>query len=203
MKVGYIRVSTKNQNTARQEELMKTLEVDKMFIDIVSGKDADRLELKKMLEFVREGDIVIVESISRFARNTKDLLELVERLSKKNVEFISQKEKIDTATAQGRFLLTIFGAVAELERNNILERQAEGIAIAKQQGKYQGRKPKELPDFEEVYKAWKRTEITGVKASEQLSVSRSTFYRKVREYEKKSESMKANCGMQDKEDLGG
>ncbi len=184
MKIGYVRVSTKEQNTARQEELMKSLEVEKVFIDRMSGKNTDRPELQKMMGFVREGDSVIVESISRFARNTKDLLELVEQLQEKKVRFISQKESIDTDTPTGKFMLTIFGAVAELEREYIRERQREGIEIAKQQGKYKGRPEKQISGFGEVYQKWKKGELTATSASRQSGVSRSTFYRKVNEYER-------------------
>lgn len=138
MKVGYVRVSTVEQNTARQEVIMKELKVDKVFIDKISGKSTDRPMLKAMMGYVREGDTVIVESISRFARNTKDLLELVETLADKHVKFISKKESIDTTTPSGKFMLTVFAAVAELERGYILDRQREGIAIAKMQGKYRG-----------------------------------------------------------------
>ena len=98
MKIGYIRVSTVEQNTIRQETLMEALGVDEIYMDKVSGKNTNRPELQKMLHYVRKGDTVIVESISRFARNTKDLLELVEQLTAKEVEFISQKESIDTST---------------------------------------------------------------------------------------------------------
>ena len=98
MRIGYIRVSTQEQNTIRQEILMERLGVDELYIDRASGKNAQRPELQKMMEYVRRGDTVIVESISRFARNTRDLLELVERLTGKGVEFISQKEAIDTTT---------------------------------------------------------------------------------------------------------
>ena len=131
MKIGYIRISTLDQNTARQEVLMEALGVDEVYIDRMSGKSADRPELRRMLEYVRRGDTVVVESISRFARNTRDLLELVERLTEKGVEFVSQKEAIDTTTPAGKFMLTVFGAVAELEREYILQRQREGIAIAR------------------------------------------------------------------------
>lgn len=93
MRVGYIRVSTAEQNTARQEILMEQLGVDKIYIDRMSGKSKDRPQLKDMLTFVRVGDTVIVESISRFARNTRDLLELVDALTEKGVEFISKKRK--------------------------------------------------------------------------------------------------------------
>lgn len=182
-KVGYVRVSDKDQNTARQEVLMEQLGVDKVFIDEISGKNTDRPYLKKMLSYVRKGDTVVVESISRFARNTKDFIELTEKLKSMGVEFISRKEQFDTTTPAGKFAIIMFAALAELERENILERQAEGIAIAKTQGKYKGRKPKELPDFPEVYEDWKRNQISAAGASRALHISRSTFYRKVKEYE--------------------
>lgn len=182
MLIGYVRVSTEEQNTARQEELMKHLGVDKIYIDKISGKNTERPQLQQMLTYVREGDTVIVESISRFARNTKDLLELVEYLDNKEVKFISQKESLDTSTPMGKFMLTIFGAMAELERDSIRQRQREGIEIAKQQGKYKGRPPKALDSFEDVYTQWHKGYITAVKASNLLNISRSTFYRKVQEH---------------------
>lgn len=180
MKIGYIRVSTEEQNTIRQELLMQELGVDEMYIDKASGKSTDRPQLKKMMEYVRRGDTVIVESISRFARNTKDLLELIELLSAKEVIFISKKEAIDTTTATGKFMLTIFGAVAELEREYILQRQREGIAIAKQNGKYTGRKRIQSPEFDRVVARWRAGEITATKAMELLKLTRNTFYRRVK-----------------------
>lgn len=184
MKIGYIRISTTDQNTARQEVLMKELGVEQVYIDRISGKNTNRPELTKMMSYVRQGDTVIVESISRFARNTKDLLELVEQLTSKQVEFISKKEAIDTSTPTGKFMLTIFGAVAELEREYILQRQKEGIAIAKQQGVYKGRKPIEHPKFTEVVLLWKQNKITAVEAMKRLDMKPSTFYRKVKAFEK-------------------
>ena len=179
MKIGYIRVSTAEQNTIRQETMMEVLGVDEIYMDKVSGKNTNRPELQKMLHYVRKGDTVIVESISRFARNTKDLLELVEDLTAKEVEFISQKESIDTSTPAGKFMLTIF---AELEREYILQRQREGIAEAKKQGKYQGRKAKIHPDAEKVMKRWREKEITATAAMQLLGVSKTTFYRMVRKF---------------------
>lgn len=126
---------------------MEQLGVGQVYIDRTSGKNTDRPEWKKMINFVRAGDTVIVESISRFARNTKDLLELVEQLAAKGVEFVSQKEAIDTSTPTGKFMLTIFGAVAELEREYILQRQREGIAVAKASGVYKGRNPLNVRSF--------------------------------------------------------
>lgn len=183
MEIGYIRVSTQEQHTIRQEKMMETLAVDKVYIDKTSGKDTERPALQEMMNFVREGDLVVTESISRFARNTKDLLGLVEQLHKKKVRFVSQKENIDTDTPAGKFMLTVFGAVAELEREYIRQRQKEGIEIAKTQGKYKGRPPKDLPEFEKVYTKWKNGEMTAALASRHLGISRSTFYRKSTEYE--------------------
>lgn len=180
MKIGYIRVSTTEQNTVRQEELMKSLQVDEVYVDRMSGKSTSRPELQKLMEYVRRGDTVIVESISRFARNTRDLLELVDRLSTKGVEFVSQKEAIDTTTPTGKFMLTVFGAVAELEREYILQRQREGIEIAKREGKYVGRKPIEHPDFDKVVAKWRSGELTAVQAMNKLGMKPSTFYRKVK-----------------------
>lgn len=180
MKIGYVRVSTQEQNTIRQELLMENLGVDEVYIDRMSGKSTDRPELKKLMEYVRRGDTVIVESISRFARNTRDLLELVERLSAKGVEFVSKKEAIDTTTPSGKFMLTIFGAVAELEREHILQRQQEGIAIAKANGVYKGRKPIERPEFPQVAELWREGKITAVEAMRRLDMKPRTFYRRVK-----------------------
>ena len=168
MKIGYIRVSTQEQNTMRQEVLMQELGVDEVYIDRLSGKNTDRPELKKMMDYVRKGDTVIVESISRFARNTRDLLELIEKLSEKGVEFVSRKEAIDTTTPTGKFMLTVFGAVAELEREYILQRQREGISIAKAQGKYTGRKPIERSNFDAVEKLWRAGTISAAEAMRRL-----------------------------------
>lgn len=181
MKVGYVRVSTAEQNTARQEILMKQLGVEKIYIDKISGKSADRPQLREMLYFVRNGDTVMVEAISRFARNTKDLLELIDILQKKGVEFVSQKEKIDTSTPTGRFMLTVFAAVAELERGYLLDRQKEGIAVAKSQGKYKGRKPIIVDEqlWAELFILWKKGEISATDFMRRMGISKSTFYRMI------------------------
>lgn len=184
MKIGYVRVSTEEQNTARQEIMLRELDVDELFVDRASGKNADRPELNRMMNFVRRGDTVIVESISRFARNTRDLLDLVEQLTAKQVEFVSRKEAIDTTTPTGKFMLTVFAAVAELEREYIMQRQREGIAIAKQQGKYRGRPPKVYPDFERIAARWQKGEITAVQAMKQLGMSKTRFYERVKRLKK-------------------
>ncbi len=147
---------------------MQELGVDEVYIDRLSGKNTDRPELKKMMDYVRKGDTVIVESISRFARNTRDLLVLIEKLTEKGVEFVSRKEAIDTTTPTGKFMLTVFGAVAELEREYILQRQREGIAIAKAQGKYTGRKSIERSNFDAVEKLWRAGTISAAEAMRRL-----------------------------------
>lgn len=183
MKVGYVRISTKEQNTARQDLLMESLEVERVYTDKMSGKSQERPELHRMIDFVREGDSLTVESISRFARNTRDLLDLTATLDAKGVQFISKKESIDTSTPAGKFMLAVFGALAELERENILERQAEGIAIAKAEGRMKGRPKKAVDTFEAVYLAVKEGKLSATKAAKQLGLSRSTWYRRAREYE--------------------
>lgn len=182
MKIGYIRVSTQEQNTLRQEVLMQSLGVDELYMDKASGKNTDRPELRKMLEYVRKGDTVIVESISRFARNTRDLLELIEQLNAKEVAFVSQKETIDTATPTGKFMLTVFAAVAELEREYLLQRQREGIALAREMGKYKGRKPLDRPELEAVLSHWRAGDITARTAMKKLGISATTFYRKAKRF---------------------
>ena len=160
---------------------MESLGVAEVFIDRMSGKNTARPELQRMMDYVRKGDTVIVESISRFARNTRDLLELVERLAQKGVEFVSQKEAIDTATPTGKFMLTVFAAVAELEREYILQRQREGIELAKAAGVYKGRKPIQRDNFNAVVALWRQGEITAVEAMRRLDMKSSTFYRRVRQ----------------------
>jgi len=188
MKVGYVRVSTVDQNTGRQEVLMGELGVDKVFMDKISGKNLSRKGLQEMLNFVREGDIVIVESYSRLARSTRDLLDIIDTLKDKGVEFISQKENIDTSTSAGRLMLTIFAGLYQFERECTLERQREGIAIAKQAGKYKGRKPLEMDNllFKTLYGEWKAGKIKAVSMQKQLGLTAPTFYRRVKQYEERA-----------------
>lgn len=183
MRVGYVRCSTIEQNEARQLKMMEEQNAEKLFIDKASGKNIDRAAFKDMMAFVRAGDTVIVESISRIARNTRDLLSIISELTEKGVEFVSLKESIDTTTPQGRFMLTVFGALAELERENILERQREGIEIAKSEGKYKGRKPIEYNEtqFKELCKRWRAGEITATAAMNEIGLKPNTFYRRVKE----------------------
>ena len=186
MKVFYGRVSTQEQNEARQTEAAKQNECEKVLLDRASCKNGQREELEAMLSFVRQGDIVYVSEIARLARNTADLLSIVNELNEKGVDFISLKEAIDTRTPQGKFMLTVFGAMAELERAYILQRQAEGIAEAKKiPGKYQGRKPMDIDrkKFNEMCRRWRAGEITAVSIQKEFGMTATTFYKKVKAWE--------------------
>ena len=184
MKVGYVRVSTIDQNEGRQLVKMKEVKVEKLYIEKVSGKDIEgRPELKNMLEFVREGDTVYVHDFSRLARSTKDLLYITDLLAKKGVHLVSFKENIDTSTPTGKLMLTMIAAINEFERTNLLERQKEGILIAKELGKYKGRKPIPFPENWENYSSWKTREITGTRAMEMLKLKKTTFYKLLKDWE--------------------
>lgn len=184
MNIAYIRVSTIEQNEARQVEGLKKYNIDKWYIEKVSGKNTNRPELKKMIDFAREGDTVYIHSLDRLARSTKDLLDIVEELQSKGIHLVSSKESIDTSTATGKLMLTMIGAIAEFERANLLERQKEGIAIAKKEGKYMGRKSIDYPsNWKEVYDKYKTRELTGTKAMELLNLKRNTFYKLIKDYE--------------------
>ncbi len=172
--VGYVRVSTTDQNPARQLEAIGT--VDRLFAEKISARTTDRPQLQAMLAYVRSGDVVKVKSPDRLARSTTDLLALVNHLKDKDVQiqFIDQPA-LNTDSPQGEFMLTILGAVAQLERATIKERQAEGIALAKARGVYD-RAPKLSPD--QIDQARRRIAGGVPKAviARDLNVSRQTLY---------------------------
>jgi DNA invertase Pin-like site-specific DNA recombinase len=147
--IGYARVSTTGQSLDAQLAALSTC--DKVFQEKVSGAKDDRPQLKLMLEFVREGDSVVVTKLDRLARNTRHLLEIAEFLAAKTVTLKIQNLGIDTGTPTGKLMLTMVGAIATFERELMLERQAEGIAIAKSKGKYKGRVPTVMAKKNEVY----------------------------------------------------
>jgi len=181
-KIGYIRVSSIEQNTESQKSLLGNVDMDKVFEEKLSGKNTARPQLQSMLDYVREGDTVYVKDLSRLARNTKDLLDIVEYLNNKGVGLFSIKENIDTSTNFGKLMLTFLGAIYEFERANLLERQRDGIAVAKKQGKYKGRKKVPKPaNFKEVYQKWLNRQITSISAIRELNISEYAFYKFVRE----------------------
>ena len=191
MQLAYIRVSTAEQNEARQIEAMEQYHIEKFFTEKISGKDANRPKLQELLEFAREGDTIHVHDFSRLARSTKDLLEIVETLTKKGVTLVSNKESIDTGTPTGKLMLTMIGAIAEFDRACILDRQREGIAIAKRDGKYKGGKRKRVCGFEAGYTRYKAREITKAQLAKELHISRPTLDKRISEYESKAEERQA------------
>lgn len=177
LNIAYIRVSTEEQNEARQREALEQHNIDKFFIEKASGKNTKRPELQKMLDWAREGDTIFIHDLSRIARSTKDLLELLDTLDAKKVALVSDKENIDTTTATGKLIVTVIGAINEFERANLLERQREGIAIAKRECKYKGRKNIVITDIGQYYERYMNREASKAELARELGVSRPTLDR--------------------------
>lgn len=177
MNIAYVRVSTVEQNPQRQREALSVYKIDRWYEDSASGKNANRPELQNMLNFVREGDTVYIHDLSRLARNTRDLLNIVEELNGRSVQLVSCKENIDSSTPTGKLMLTMIGAIAEFERQNILERQREGIAIAKREGKYKGGKKKPINEgaFLSLFSQYQARKISKREMADLLSISRPTL----------------------------
>lgn len=177
MNVAYIRVSTVEQNESRQIEAMKDKGIEKYFTEKVSAKDTNRPQLKEMLDFVRTGDTIYIHDFSRLARSTEDLLNIVNRLNEKGVHLVSNKENLDTSTPTGKLMLTMIAAINTFERENMLERQREGIALAKKEGRYKGGRPKEIDMnlFNNLLSDYNNRTINKVEFSKKLGVSRPTL----------------------------
>lgn len=183
MKIAYVRVSTIEQNEARQVENLKKYDIDKWYKEKVSAKDTNRPQFQEMINFAREGDTIYIHDFSRIARSTKDLLDIVEQLTAKGVFLVSTKENIDTTTPTGKLMLTMIGAINEFERTNLLERQREGIAIAVQDGKYKGRKAVNVDDFPTHYARYKAREVNKAQLAAELNISRPTLDKLIKEHE--------------------
>ncbi|SHO53425.1 recombinase family protein [Anaerocolumna xylanovorans] len=183
MNVAYIRVSTVEQNEGRQVEALKKHNIEKWFTEKVSGKDTNRPQLQAMLDYVREGDTIYVHDFSRLARSTKDLLSINEKIKAKGVHIVSNKENIDSSTPTGKLMLTMIGAIAEFERQNMLERQAEGIAIAKREGKFKGEQVKKIDDqiWNRCHNQYMQRELTKAAFAKTLNISRPTLDKLLRE----------------------
>lgn len=178
--VGYIRVSTVDQNTARQ---LDGLQLDKVFIEHKSGKNQDREQLKALLDYVREGDTIHVHSIDRLARNLADLKELLNTIIAKGISVQFHKEGMkfngDKKDSMSNLLFNILGSFAEFERDIMLERQREGIAKAKEDGKYKGRT--KSVDDDAIRSAMKKEGASFRKVAKELNVSLSTVQRAMKE----------------------
>lgn len=185
--IAYVRVSTAEQNETRQKEALKKYDIDKWFIEKASGKDTNRPRLQEMLEYIREDDTVYVEEFSRLGRSTADLLNTVQQIENVGAKFVSLKENFDTKTPTGKLQMTMMAAIAEFERSMILERQREGIAIAKREGKYKGRKAVSVPNIGTYYDKYMRRKGTKVSIAHELGISRTTLDKLFREYERSSD----------------
>jgi DNA invertase Pin-like site-specific DNA recombinase len=183
MKFGYMRVSTLDQNLDRQEMQLKEAGCEKIFFEKVTGTKRDRPELNKMLEFLRPGDTVIVTELTRLSRSTKDLIEITELIREKGADLKSLKESwLDTTTANGKLLFTIFAALAQFERDQIAERTKEGLAAARKNGRVPGR-PSIDKEKIEYAKFLLSQGMTMQEVAEKVGVSRMTLYRKLKEEE--------------------
>lgn len=178
-----MRVSTAQQNEARQIEALERYDIEKWFVEKVSGKDTNRPKLQEMLGYVREGDCIYIMDFSRLARSTKDLLDIVELLNKKEVQLISLKENLDSSTPTGKLMLTVIAAIYEFERTNTLERQREGIEIAKREGKYKGGTRKKINEekFLELYDDYMHRLMTKTEMAKRLRISKPTLDKIIKE----------------------
>lgn len=190
MRIAYVRVSTAEQNEARQIEALKKYDIEKWFTEKASGKNADRPKLQEMMDFAREGDEIYIHDFSRLARSTKDLLNIIERLDAKGIKLISNKENLDTHTPTGRLMLTMVGAISEFERATILERQREGIIIMKREGRMSGRKQKVIleGDWNEALSMYNSRQINKRQFAERLNISRPTLDKLLRKEGEKSDN---------------
>ncbi|ADO84669.1 recombinase family protein [Ilyobacter polytropus] len=188
-KIGYARVSTVGQNIDAQIKQLENAGCEKIYEEKISGKNIDRTELQKMKKELHKGDTVIVTSFSRLARSTKDLLELVETFQIKGVGFKSLKEDISTQGASGKFILTLLGAVATFERELMLEKQKDGIAYAKSQGKYKGKQRVIYLDdrIKDLFKRVDRKELKAKEALHLSGFSQGTYYKLWKEWKDRSQ----------------
>lgn len=180
MNYAYIRVSTVEQNEARQLEAMKKYDIpqENYYIEKVSGKDTNRPKLQELLAIVQEGDVIHIHDFSRLSRSVSDLLKIVEELQKKGVHLVSNKENLDTSTPTGKLMLTMIGAINEFERTNMLERQREGVKIARANGVYD-RFDIDMNRVSEMKKEIEAGTLTVTAAAKELGISRLSMYRRL------------------------
>ena len=182
MVFGYGRVSTKDQNSARQKEALQN-KCDVYFEDKMSGRNMERPEFQKMIEQLRPGDSVMVVSIDRLGRNLKELVELSSKLKDMGVNIVALNQGIDTSSKMGQLFYNFMALMSEMELMFIQERQREGIELAKREGRYKGRPLKELNDWEQLTKEVAEGKLSVERACQLLKISRSTFYRRKKQEE--------------------
>lgn len=199
MIMGYARVSTKDQNLARQEEALEK-EVDRYFCDKSTGKNMDREEFQKMLGQLRSGDTLKVISIDRIGRNVRELVNTAYQLEEMGVNIVSIKEGINTSTSMGKIFYNLIAVFAELELNSIHERQRAGIEAAKKEGRFTGRPPKKLnDDLVQIIKEVDSGNLSVNRACKLLGISSTTFYRRKAKLEVMPEMPKKEANQPDNE----
>lgn len=174
---GYARVSTEQQNLDRQLDALNKYGVDIIFNEKMTGTKRNRPELSKMLDRLTEGDTVVVESLSRLGRSTKDLIELVDLFEKKKVHFVSLKEQIDTSSPTGKFLFTLMSAISQFERDVIAERTKEGLRSARARGRLGGRPKTDVTSINKAIKLYNTRQYSIKEIEELTGVKKSTLYR--------------------------
>jgi DNA invertase Pin-like site-specific DNA recombinase len=182
MNFGYMRVSTIDQNLGRQEQQLKDAGCERIFFEKVTGTKRNRPELNKLLEFLREGDTVIVTDLTRLSRSTKDLIEIAELIATKGANLKSLKETwLDTTTAHGKLLFTFFAGISQFERDQISERTKEGLAVAKKNGRLPGRPATDKDKIEYARYLLDQENMTMQQVADKVGISRMTLHRKLKD----------------------
>lgn len=176
-KIGYARVSTESQNLDRQLDELKKYGVDVIYNEKMTGTKKDRPELNKLLDRMTAGDVIVVESLSRLGRSTKDLIELTELFQSKGVHLVSLKESIDTNTSTGKLLFTLMSAIAQFERDTIADRTREGLRSARARGRTGGRPRTDSDQIKKAIKLYNTRQYSVKEIEELTGVKKSTLYR--------------------------
>lgn len=177
---GYARVSTEQQNLDRQLDMLEKYGVDHIYNEKMTGTKRNRPELEKLLERLTEGDTVVVESLSRLGRSTKDLIWLMETFNAKGVNLVSLKESIDTTTSTGKLLFTLMSAIAQFERDVIADRTREGLNSARARGRKGGRPRTDSDKLRKAIKLYNTQQYSLSEIEDMTGVKRSTLYRGIR-----------------------
>ena len=190
MNYGYGRVSTQEQELARQDDWFDKIGIEERhrFMEKMTGTKASRPQLDRLKDEVREGDIIYIESLSRLGRSTKDLLALIEYFQDKGVTVISNKESIDTSTSAGRMMTTVMCALAQFERDLIVERTKEGLEAARARGRKGGRKPKSEKDIKTALTLYDSKEHSVSYICKKCNVSQGTLYKAINERKAKNDA---------------
>ena len=179
--IGYARVSTQDQNLDRQIDALKAYGIDRLYTEKMSGTKSSRPELNAMLDRLEAGDIVVIESLSRLGRSTKDLLTLMDIFEEKNVKLVSLKENIDTSTSTGKLLVTVLSALAQFERDVIVDRTLDGLSAARARGRKGGRPRVPEAKIQQALKLYQTQQYTMREIENLTGVNPATLYRRLKE----------------------